>query len=172
MMEELQTVELQINKRRYMLLGLYPLVLATGYVLIPNIVPYAWLKWSFVVFCIGIGLWFLSDVFIGNPYLKITVQGIETRRFFRTRKIRWLDIARFYEPNRKHALGFVYVQDRTPKPSAFNRNFFGYDDTVVNSSTLKFDEFRDLVISYWTSAKQIQALELSKQTLNPRLKAD
>jgi hypothetical protein len=175
MMDELPTVELQINKRKYILMGSYPLALATCFVLVmPYVAEPIWLKWGIVLFFVAIGMWFLTDVLVGHPYLKFTAQGIETRTLFRTRKIRWLDIARtgIYERKGTHFVGFNYIQGQAPKNTSLNRNLFGYDDTFANSSTLKFDEFRDLMFSYWEHAKQTQALELSKQAINPRLKTD
>jgi Bacterial PH domain len=174
MMDNLPTVELEINKRQNILLGLFLLVVAIGYALMPNIVPYAWLRWGIFVFFLANSSWFLLDVLIGHPYLKLADEGIETRTLFRTRKIRWLDIASMgaYEKKGNRFLGFNYIQGRAPKNTSFNRNLFGYDDTFANSSTLKFEKFRYLVISYWQHAKQAQALELSKEAINPRLKTD
>jgi hypothetical protein len=131
-------------------------------------------KWGLFIPFAGASLLLLSSVFAGQPRLKLTKQGFESQMFFLTNRVQWIDIAEMKEYiwREDRILGWNYVQGQVRKSSGFNRNWSGFDESLSNLSTLKFDEFRDLMFSYWEHAKKAQALELSKQATNPRLKTD
>jgi hypothetical protein len=180
-MEELPTIQLPTQKRVYVFVGCYALFMAilcvTLLIFLPTL-EFDFLKYLISLFALASLVLFVS-VLKGQPRLTLTPQGFEVQAFFFVRRVRWLDIAEikedsYYENgwNKDRFLELNYVKGREPKGSWFNRKRFGYDDWLSNWSTLKSDEFRDLVISYWGHAKQAQALELSKQVLNPRLKTD
>jgi rhomboid protease GluP len=168
MVNELPTIELQINKRLYVLLGITVLITGIAYGVFP-ILPSLLLRWGIGMVCLASGMFLLTGVLIGKPLVKVMAQGLEIKMFFNSRLIKWLDIAEMkeYTNQNNKMIGVNYIPGRALKSSPTNRRLSGFDDTIANTSTLKFERFRDLVMQYWQQAKENQAREIS-QNLRPQ----
>jgi hypothetical protein len=164
MMNELPTVELRFNKRRQFVFVLMMFLMAAFYIWIPNsrrvFIP-MYVRWGFFGLFAAVGMFFLVSVLFGKSYIKLMPHALEFRMFFSIRQIRWLDFAEMKEHRigRNRMIGLNYVR-RELKSSAMTRHIWGFDENLTNSSTLKFDKFRDLVFQYWQHAKQNQAQEI------------
>jgi membrane associated rhomboid family serine protease len=168
MVNELPTIELQFNKRFYLLMGIVVLTAGIAYGLFP-IVPSLLLRWGIGVVFSGVGMFILVGILIGKPYVKMMALGLETKMVGRSRLIKWLDIAEVkeYTNQNNKMIGVNYLPGRALKSSPTNRRLSGFDDTIANTSTLKFEKFRDLVMQYWQQAKDFQAREVS-ENLRPQ----
>jgi rhomboid protease GluP len=168
MVNVLPTIELQINKRFYALLGIAVLTTGIACGVFP-ILPSLLLRWGIGTVFSGVGMFMLVGILIGKPYVKVMAQGLETKMLGRSRLIKWLDIAEIkeYTNQNNKMIGVNYSPGRALKSSPTNRRLSGFDDTIANTSTLKFEKFRDLVMQYWQQAKENQAREIS-ENLRPR----
>jgi hypothetical protein len=165
MMNELPTVELRFNKLPQFMGVLIMFLMAAFYIWIPNsrrsYLP-IYLRWGVFGFCAAVGMFFLVSVLFSKSYIKLMPQMLEFRMFFSTRQLRWLDFVEMKESRvgRNRMIGLNYVQGRELKSSAMTRRIWGFDENLLNISTLRFDKFRDLVFQYWQHAKQNQAQEI------------
>jgi hypothetical protein len=165
MMDELPTIKLRSRTFWYITYGLYGIwivAMTINWVLNPRSEP-LWIRWGGFTFLAGFSLFWISSLLTGQPCVKLTPQVLEFRAFWITRRTKWIDITEFedFRAPRGRVLGMNYVNGKKSKMRREGKNF---DVIFGNETILKFDEFRNLLFSYWEHAKQTQAHELPKNT--------
>jgi hypothetical protein len=170
MMDELQTIKLRSRFTWYLMIyGIGIWLLVIGFLFLDARNEPIWLRLGVFILLVAFAMLWTTSILAGQPYLKLTTQSIESRAFWFTHCTKWTDIVEIKEYAPYNELCINYVKQTRFK---IRRNGIGFDNILGNKTALQFEEFRDLVISYWKHAKKAQALQLSKQAINPSLKTD